>query len=154
MKRTRRLDTLHRALANLRFEEAPPAHLIAAAIALNRQPADHEVFHLLAAATEESHQGLVCKSASGLWTLEIFAGQSPEDLAARKGQVLLSVDSDHRATYEGRSARVFVMTPDGECVLAAAAVKDGEMFAEISLAGLDLLRRDAVNVTFGPMVSP
>ena len=145
-----RLETLRRALQQVRDEGEPPARLVADAIALQQAALPVERFQLLAAAGKEAHQALLCSSQSGLWTLEIFVGKSPEDQAAERGQVLLSVHPDHRATYEGRMARVFVVTPDGERVLAEAMVQDGELCADISLAGLDLPKRDAVSVVFGP----
>ena len=149
MNKLSRLEILRRALTQVRAESQPPAHLVAAAIALHRAPMPVERFFLLAAASADAHQGLLCTSQSGLWTLEIFAGKSPKDLEAQRGQVLLSVHPDHHATYEGRTARVFVTTPEGERVLAEAVVHEGELCADISLAGLDLLKRDAVNVVFG-----
>ena len=150
-----RLHLLRDALALLRDEAEPPAHLVNAAIALHRVPSNTawglaEVFPLLAAASDEAPQGLVCTSQSGLWTLEIFVGLSPEDQAAGRGQVLLTVHADHRATYEGRRAKVFIATAEGERVLADAEIVDGALFADITLTGLDLQRRDAVNVVFGP----
>jgi len=155
MQKPNRLETLRHALATLRDEAEPPAHLMAAAIALHgaARPSA-EVFVLRAAASVEAHQGLVCTSQSGLWTLEIFVGQSAEDQAAGRGQVLLGVHPDHRPTYEGLSARIFITTTEGERVLAEAVVRDGELCADIDLTGLDLHRRDAVNVVFGPAVSP
>lgn len=109
-----------------------------------------ESFQLLAAASGTDDQAVLCRSQSGLWTLEIFVGKSEQDQAAAQGYLLLTVDADHRATYEGRAARVFVMIGNEERVLAEAAVRDGEVYAPVSLAGLDLWARDAVNVVFGP----
>lgn len=166
MSEPNRLDILRHALATLRDEAEPPAHLVAAALALHgaalAPPA--ELFALRAAASPEEHQALVCTSRSGLWTLEIFVGQSPEDQAAGRGQLLLGVHPDHRPTYEGRTARIFIASDDGkgegggkgggERVLAEAVVRNGELYADIMLTGLDLHRRDAVNVVFGPVVSP
>lgn len=155
MTRRSRLEMLRDALTQIEAEEAPPSHLVAAARDLFDRPREAElpeaeVFQLFAAATGDEQQGLICTSASGLWTLEIFTAQSPEDRRAGRGQVLLSVHADHRATYEGRTARVFVRGPEGERVLAEAPISGGELFADISLDGLDLVRRDAINVTFGP----
>jgi len=162
MSEPNRLDILRHALATLRDEAEPPAHLVAAALALHgaalAPPA--ELFALRAAASPEEHQALVCTSRSGLWTLEIFVGQSPEDQAAGRGQLLLGVHPDHRPTYEGRTARIFIASDkggdedEGERVLAEAVVRNGELYADIMLTGLDLHRRDAVNVVFGPVVSP
>lgn len=149
MPKPSRLDILRRALSQVCAEGLPPAHLVAAATALHAAPLPKENFFLLAAASAEAHQGLHCTSQSGLWTLEIFVGKSPRDQADERGKVLLSVHPDHHATYEGRMARVFVTTPEGERVLAEAVVREGELCADISLAGLDLLKRDAVSVVFG-----
>jgi hypothetical protein len=155
MRKTNRLETLRHALATLRDEAEPPAHLVAAAIALHGSALPSaEVFVLRAAASVEDHQGLVCASQSGLWTLRTFVGESAEDRAAGRGQVLLRVHPDHSPSYEGRTARIYVTTPEGERVLAEAVVRDGEVYADIILTGLDLYRRDAVNVVFGPAVSP
>jgi len=110
--------------------------------------ADYDRFELLAAASNIGKQAVVCRSQSGLWTLEIFVGSSERDLALKQGYLLLTVHSDHRATYDGRSARVFVITNEGERVLAEDVVRAGEIYVPISLAGLDLHTRDAVNVVF------
>ncbi|MBI1219982.1 MAG: hypothetical protein GC186_15680 [Rhodobacteraceae bacterium] len=152
MKKPSRLVILRDALTQLDAEAAVPEHLVTAARALFDRPEvpQWEVFRLFAAATGGTTEGLVCTSTSGLWTLEIFAGLAPEDRAAGRGQVLLSVHLDHRASYEGLTARIFIHGPDGETVLAEAAVVEGEAFADVSLSGLDLTGRDAVNVTFSP----
>jgi hypothetical protein len=154
MRKPSRLETLRRAIAQARDEGAVPAHLVAAAVALHGTTPLVERFVLLAAASKEAHQGLVCTSQSGLWTLEIFVGQSAQDQAAGRGQVLLSVHPDHRATYEGRTARIFVNAPEGERVLAEAPVRNGELCADIVLTGLDLHQRDAINVVFSAGVNP
>lgn len=108
-----------------------------------------EYFLPLAAASGEAN-AVLCRSQSGLWTLEVFA----ETAVAENGHLLLSVHPDHRATYEGRMARIFVRSGESERVLAEATVRDGEIYAPVSLAGLDLRRRDAVSVTFGPARPP
>jgi hypothetical protein len=105
-------------------------------------------FQLLAAASGTDHPAILCRSQSGLWTLEVFVETSERDQNSDQGYLLLSVHPDHRATYEGRSARVFVMIGNEERVLAEAPVRDGEIYTAISLAGLDLWTRDAVNVVF------
>jgi hypothetical protein len=103
-----------------------------------------ERFMLLAAASETGNKAVLCRSQSGIWTLEIFV--APDD--ADKGYLLLSVHPDHRATYEGRAARVFVKLGEDERVLAEEIVRKGEIYTAISLLGLDLHSRDAINVTF------
>lgn len=103
-----------------------------------------ESFMLLAAASESGNKAVFCRSQSGIWTLEVFV--SPDD--ANKGYLLLSVHPDHRATYEGRTGRVFVKLGEDERVLAEEVVRKGEIYTAISLAGLDLHARDAINVTF------
>jgi hypothetical protein len=127
---------------------------VEAAIALHGAVPLHERFSLLAAASLSEHGGLLCVSQSGLWTIQIFVGESAEDRAADRGQILLSVHPDHKPTYEGRHARIFVTLPQGERVLAEAVVQDGELFADITLKGLDLHLRDAVNVVFGAAPAP
>jgi hypothetical protein len=104
----------------------------------------------LAAASGADHGAILCRSQSGLWTLEIFVGKSGHDRSAEQGYLLLAVHSDHRSTYEGRNVRVFVKIGDEERVLAEEIVRNGEIYAAISLAGLDLWVRDAINVVFGP----
>ena len=113
------------------------------------RPTSSETFLLLAAAGA-SDKAILCRSQSGLWTLEVFVGQSARDREAERGYLLLSVHADHRATYEGRIARIFVKNGDEERTLAEETVRDGEVYAEISLKGLELRTRDAVNATFGP----
>lgn len=107
-------------------------------------------FELLAAAGGVDHPAVLCRSQSGLWTLEVFVGTSDRDQEAGQGHLLLTVHPDHRTTYEGRNARVFVMIGNEERVLAEAPVRDGEVYAAISLSGLDLWTRDAINVVFSP----
>lgn len=105
-------------------------------------------FELLAAASGADHPAILCRSQSGLWTLEVFVGTSERDRKTGQGSLLLTVHPEHRATYEGRIARVFVMIGNEERILAEAPVRDGEVYAAISLSGLDLWTRDAVNVVF------
>ena len=109
-----------------------------------------ESFQLLAAASDTGNQAIVCRSQSGIWTLEVFVGQSEPDQVSERGYLLLSVHPDHRATYEGRTARIFVNAGNEERVLVEETVRDGEVYAEILLTGLDLRTKDAVNVVFGP----
>lgn len=110
-----------------------------------RAPASIERFLLLAAASERYEMAILCRSQSGIWTLEIFvATDEPET-----GYLLLSVHPDHRETYEGRTARVFTQIGNEERVLADEIVRNGEIYTPVSLAGLDLRTRDAINVTFG-----
>jgi len=105
-------------------------------------------FQLLAAASGTEHQAILCRSQSGLWTLEIFVGTSELDASEGRGYLLLTVHPDHRASYEGLTARVFVTIDGEERVLAEATIRDGEVYADVSLRGLDLWTRDAVNVVF------
>jgi hypothetical protein len=126
----------------LRGRSAREGHLSAATLA--------ESFQLLAAASETGSQAIVCSSQSGIWTLEVFDGRSERDQTLGRGYLLLTVHPDHAATYEGRSARVFVKLNGEERVLAKETVRNGEVYAEISLTGLDLRTKDAVNVVFGP----
>lgn len=116
------------------------------AIGLTAPMADS--FLLLAAADGTREPAIVCRSQSGLWTLEVFVETSEHGGHSGAGYLLLSVHPDHRMTYEGRNARVFVGTGDAERVLVDAPVRGGEVYAPIALAGLDLWTRDAVNVVF------
>ena len=105
-------------------------------------------FLLLAAADAAREPAVVCRSQSGLWTLEVFVENPEHGGPSGEGYLLLSVHPDHRMTYEGRNARVFVMIDNTERVLVHAPVRGGEVYAPIVLAGLDLWTRDAVNVVF------
>jgi hypothetical protein len=58
------------------------------------------------------------------------------------------VHPDHRPSYEGLTARVFVMIGNEERVLAETTIRDGEIYTGVALRGLDLWTRDAVNVVF------
>ena len=111
---------------------------------------DVEVFQLLAAATKSDDASVVCRSQSGIWTLEVFTGQSADDREAGRGVLLLSVHPEHQAGYERRTARVFVVDAGAERVLVEGRIEAGELYADIVLTGLDLRRRDAINVVFGP----
>lgn len=141
-----RLQALRAALARLREEDRPPKHLVDAAIALHRRPIVTDVFRLRAAASGEP-QDLLCRSQSGLFTIQTFTPRNDEGESAL-GQILLTVDPEHRAAYEGRVVRISVRTEEGERVIAEAEVHDGELLADFDRAGLDLTRRDAINVTF------
>ena len=142
---------------------APPAHLAASGrallaseganvVPLRRGPAritpPSEAFQLLAAASASDDQAIVCHSATGLWTLQTFPGMSAADRAAGRGTLLVTVDPEHAASYEGLKLRAFVVVDGAERVLAEDIVRDGSVFAEISLAGLDLRNRDPVSVVF------
>ncbi len=105
-------------------------------------------FLLLAAADGAREPAVVCRSQSGLWTLEVFVENPEHGGQSGEGYLLLSVHPDHRMTYEGRNARVFVVIDNTERVLVNAPVRGGEVYAPIALAGLDLWTRDAVNVVF------
>jgi hypothetical protein len=143
--------------------DAPPAHLAALArsqlagdganVVPLRRPAARimppaETFQLLAAASASDDQAIVCRSATGLWTLQTFPGMSAADRAAGRGTLLVTVNPEHAASYEGLKLRAFVVVDGQERVLAEDIVRDGSVFAEISLAGLDLRNRDPVSVVF------
>ena len=115
-----------------------------------RPPPPAETFQLLAAASPTDHQAILCRSQSGLWTLEVFVEKVGQQGQAESGSLLLAVHPDHRETYEGRTARVFVILDGEERVLAEAPIRNGELFAPVSLDGLDLWSRDAINIVFGP----
>jgi hypothetical protein len=125
------------------------ASLSAKSLKGEEPPLAFDSFHLLAAATDEDPRAILCRSRSGLLTLEIFVGKSEQDQAERLGHLLLTVHPDHRAAYEGRIARMFVMIGDEERVLAEDAVRGGEVYLAISLAETDLWGEGAVNVVFG-----
>jgi hypothetical protein len=148
-------DLLEAAIAALTEDRKPQADIIP--LRGPQSPSYHsgaapltETFQLLAAASEGGTQAIACYSQSGIWTLEVFVGQSERDQTSERGYLMLSVHPDHRATYEGRTARVFVKVGNEERVLAEENVRDGEVYAEISLAGLDLRTKDAINIVFGP----
>jgi hypothetical protein len=105
-------------------------------------------FRPLAAASKTGDQAMVCHSDSGLWKLEVFVGQSERDRTLQQGYLLLTIDSEHRAAYEGRSVRVFVKADDEKRVLLEKVVHDGEVFAPISLAGLDLRAKDPIGIEY------
>jgi hypothetical protein len=111
---------------------------------------DNVVFLLRAAAGGSAALALVCKSECGLWTLEIFVGTSVQDRAEERGSLLLAVHPENRAPYEGCTASVLVGDVGSERLLAEGMILDGELYSEISLAGLDLQRHDKVWVRFGP----
>ncbi len=107
-----------------------------------------DTFLLLAAADGARDSAIVCRSESGLWTLEVFIEDSGEGEQSERGYLLLSVHPDHRKTYEGRNARIYVVIDGAERILVDAPVRAGEVYAPIALAGLDLWCRDAINVVF------
>ncbi len=142
---------------------APPSHLAALArarlmgaetnVVPLRRPAARalpppETFRLLAAASGSEDQAIVCHSTTGLWTLQTFPGLSAADRAAGRASLLVTVNAEHAASYEGLKLRAFVTVGGQERVLAEDIVRDGSVFAEISLAGLDLRNRDPVSVIF------
>ena len=107
-----------------------------------------EVFLPLAAAHGSTDQAIVCRSTSGLWTLQTFPGMSAADRAAGRASLLVTISPEHAASYEGLMLRAFVTAGGEERVLAEAVVRDGAAFAEISIAGLDLRNRDPISVIF------
>ena len=146
---------------------APPSHLVAdararlagpvagvgAEVIPLRRPAPRvlppaETFQLLAAASGSEDQAIVCHSTTGLWTLQTFPGLSAADRAAGRASLLVTVNTEHAASYEGLKLKAFVTIGGEERVLAEDFVRDGSVFAEISLAGLDLRSRDPVSVVF------
>jgi hypothetical protein len=142
-------DAPPRLLDEARRLLAPSAEIVALPRGVRRDlPA--EVFRLRAAAGKTPDNALLCRSESGVWTLEVFVEQSGLESGGDLASILLSVDADYRATYEGRRAKVFVTVGEGERVLVEADVRDGELYADVSLAGLDLHERDAISVVFAP----
>jgi hypothetical protein len=154
MSKPTRLQQLRRALMRLRDEETPPGHLVASAIALHDAVPSPVVLHLLAAAGGDETPSFKVFSPSGHWELGIYRGVSEDDSAAQRGFLLLRVNPEFRESYEGRIVRIFVSTADEERVLAQGEIRDGELYVDISFAGLDLERRDAVNVVFKPRSKP
>ena len=150
MSKPSRLEELRRALMRLRDEETPPEHLVMNAIALHDAVPSPVVLHLLAAAGGDETPCFKVFSPSGHWELGIYRGVSDEDSSAQRGFLLLRVNPEFRQSYEGRIVRIFVSTTDDERVLAEGEIRDGELYVDISFAGLDLERRDAVNVVFKP----
>jgi hypothetical protein len=154
MSKQTRLQELRQALMRLRDEETPPEHLVANAIALHDAVRSPVVLHLLAAAGGDERPCFKVFSPSGHWELGIYRGMSDDDQAAQRGFLLLRVNPEFREGYEGRIARIFVSTAENERVLAEDEIRDGELYVDISFAGLDLERRDAVNVVFKPREKP
>ena len=111
-----------------------------------------ELFHLSAAASRTEDQAIRCRSESGRWALELIVGTSAQDEREERGHLRLTVQPDHRATYEGLEARVFVTIGNAERVeervLAEAAIRDGEINSGFSLRGLDRWTRDVIRVVF------
>lgn len=122
----------------------------AALRALRQAEFSKVVFLLRAAADESASHPLRCVSESGLWTLEVFVGTSVHDRATERGSLLMIVHPENRVPYEGCTASVFVGDAGAKTVLAEGVIVDGELFSEISLAGLNLHHHDKVWVTFGP----
>jgi hypothetical protein len=110
--------------------------------------AQPQTFRLRAAASARPDQAVLCKSDSGIWMLEVFVARHSEEGAS--ASLLLSVDPDYRASYEGLRAKVFVTVEGVERILAEADVRNGELYSGISLEGLDLYARDAISVVFAP----
>jgi hypothetical protein len=154
MSKPPRLQELRRVLMHLRDEKTPPEHLVANAIALHDAVPSPVVLHLLAAAGGDETPCFKVFSPSGHWELGIYRGMSDDDRAAQRGFLLLRVNPEFRENYEGRIARIFVSTAVDERVLAEEEIRDGELYVDISFAGLDLERRDAVNVVFKPREKP
>lgn len=154
MSKPNRLEELRQALMRLRDEETVPEHLVMNAIALHDSVPSPVVLHLLAAASGSETPCFKVFSPSGHWELGIYHGVSDDDKAAQRGFLLLRVNPEFRESYEGRIVRIFVSTADDERVLAEDQIKDGELYVDISFAGLDLERRDAVNVVFKPRAKP
>jgi hypothetical protein len=148
MSKLTRLQQLRHTLTHLRHEETPPERLVANAIALHDAVPSPVVLHLLAAAGGDETSCFKVFSPSGHWELGIYRGMSDDDRAAQHGFLLLRVNPEFREGYEGRIARVFVSTAQDERMLAEDEIRDGELYVDISFAGLDLERRDAVNVVF------
>ena len=123
-------------------------------VPLRRQAAartpDAETVFLMAAASEALSDNLICRSERGLWELRSFTGQSAADREAGRGELLLTIHSDHAAAYEGRLVRVYVSGGGEDRILAESPIQGGELFTPLLLTGLDLRTRDAVNVVFGP----
>jgi hypothetical protein len=129
-------------------DETPPSTNVVPlhhARSRRNEPPALETFELLAAASGAGQESFRCRSQSGLWTLEPFFGATENG----RDYLLLEVDPAYRAAYEGRVARIFVKTGDRDLVLAEGTIRDGEVFAEVSLTELDLRHRDAVSVAFG-----
>jgi len=115
-----------------------------------RAPPAPESFLPLAAASTGAQRPLYCRSQSGIWTLEVFIGESSQTDANRRGHLLLTVHAEHRTTYEGLLAKVYVGSGENARILAEELVRDGEVYAAFELNDLDFWTRDAVSVIFEP----
>ncbi len=136
--RSRLNDSVGEIIAFQRRPHAPPAP---------------ESFRLLAASSGPPDQAIVCRSESGLWTLRTFPGISAADRAAGRCSLLVTVNQEQAAVYEGLMLRAFVMIGGQERVIIEDVVKDGAVFAEISATGLDLRNRDPISVVFNSVRS-
>jgi hypothetical protein len=114
-------------------------------------PPAPESFLPLAAASSGGQRPLCCRSQSGIWTLEVFIGEVPQNAAEQQAQLLLSVHAEHRTTYEGLVATVYVGSGETARILAEEVVRNGEVYAAFMLRDLDFWSRDAVSVTFEPV---
>lgn len=118
--------------------------------ALARTPPAPESFLPLAAASRDEKRPLFCRSQSGIWTLEVFVDEARQEPQGRRAHLLLTVHAEHRASYEGLTARVYVGSGAHARVLTEQVVHNGEVFAEFELGDLDLWTRDAISVVFEP----
>jgi hypothetical protein len=140
--------------AALSVLELPPGVTV-----LSRWPAPRslpasESFLALAAASAGEQRPVYCRSRSGIWTLEVFIEEPSEDPLDRRAQLLLTLQAEHRASYEGLTARVFVGSSEDTSVLTEQTVRNGEIYAEFELQDLDFWTRDAVSVVFEPATGP
>jgi hypothetical protein len=103
-----------------------------------------------AAATYSASRVINARSPTGIWTIEILEGVSEEDRAIGRGSILLTVDPEYQAAYEGLIARVSVTaeSADQALVLAEQEIRRGELYTSFSLPGLDLRSYSAINVAF------
>ena len=130
----------------------PPAGLASGGAQASSPAPLVELFHLPTASRIDD-QATRLRSESGRWTLELIVDGSAQDEPEERGHLRLRVHPDHRATYEGLTARVLVAIGseergNEERLLAEATVRDGAIDTGIALRGVDLRTGDTVTVVF------
>jgi len=140
-------------------QSAPPTHLVDEArralsaregqvvrLPPRRALPPLQTYPLLAAASEDDGQAIVWHGEGGHWSLGTYPGMSKADRERQRGTLLLSINPEFAAAYEGLTARVTVMVDGIQRLLAEGVVVDGSLFAHVSFAGLDVRSRNALSV--------
>ena len=107
-----------------------------------------ETFLPLAAASDSTNHGMVVQGGTGIWQLEVYAGISETECQEGLATIVLTVNAEHRASYEGGSVRVIAHVEGEPRVLAQGRVENGQFVADCSIKGLNLKSRDPLSVEF------